>query len=114
MLLAKKYHFSCKAPFVAITGTNGKTTTTTLTGELLKKTEKKVFVGGNIGVPIISYAADLQKDDVVVAEVSSFQCRQTTTRGTYHQYFSHPFAPLRKILCILFCIRTSYKTRFSY
>ena len=68
---------NCKAPFVAITGTNGKTTTTTLTGELLKKTEKKVFVGGNIGVPIISYAADLQKDDVVVAEVSSFQLETT-------------------------------------
>ena len=68
---------NCKAPFVAITGTNGKTTTTTLTGELLKKTEKQVFVGGNIGVPIISYVADLQKDDVVVAEVSSFQLETT-------------------------------------
>ena len=68
---------NCKAPFVAITGTNGKTTTTTLTGELLKKTKKQVFVGGNIGVPIISYVADLQKDDVVVAEVSSFQLETT-------------------------------------
>lgn len=68
---------NCKASFVAITGTNGKTTTTTLTGELLKKTEKQVFVGGNIGVPIISYVADLQKDDVVVAEVSSFQLETT-------------------------------------
>lgn len=64
---------NCKAPFVAITGTNGKTTTTTLTGELLKKTGKRVFVGGNIGVPLISYGAELSKDDVVVAEVSSFQ-----------------------------------------
>lgn len=64
---------NCKAPFVAITGTNGKTTTTTLTGELLKKTGKEVFVGGNIGIPLISYVEQLQAQDVVVAEVSSFQ-----------------------------------------
>ncbi len=70
---------NCKAPFVAITGTNGKTTTTTLTGELLKKTEKNVFVGGNIGVPLVSYAVDLTKDDVVVAEVSSFQLETIDT-----------------------------------
>ena len=70
---------NCKAPFVAITGTNGKTTTTTLTGELLKKTGKNVFVGGNIGVPLVSYAADLTKDDVVVAEVSSFQLETIDT-----------------------------------
>jgi len=70
---------SCKAPFVAITGTNGKTTTTTLTGELLKKTGRNVFVGGNIGVPLASYAADLSQDDVVVAEVSSFQLESIDT-----------------------------------
>lgn len=64
---------NCKAPFVAITGTNGKTTTTTLVGELLKKTGKQVSVGGNIGVPLIGYVNQLQEDDVVVAEVSSFQ-----------------------------------------
>ena len=68
---------NCKAPFVAITGTNGKTTTTTLTGELLKKTGKQVFVGGNIGVPLISYVENLQQQDVVVAEVSSFQLETT-------------------------------------
>ena len=64
---------NCKAPFAAITGTNGKTTTTTLIGELMKKTGRKVFVGGNIGVPIITYADKLQEEDIVVAEVSSFQ-----------------------------------------
>lgn len=68
---------NCQAPFVAITGTNGKTTTTTLTGELLKKTDKQVFVGGNIGVPLISYVENLQPQDVVVAEVSSFQLETT-------------------------------------
>jgi len=70
---------SCKAPFAAITGTNGKTTTTTLTGELLKKTGRNVFVGGNIGVPLVSYAADLTKEDLVVAEVSSFQLESIDT-----------------------------------
>ena len=70
---------NCKAPFVAITGTNGKTTTTTLTGELLKKTGKNVFVGGNIGVPLVSYAANLSEEDVVVAEVSSFQLETIDT-----------------------------------
>ena len=64
---------NCKAEFAAITGTNGKTTTTTLIGELMKKTGRRVFVGGNIGVPVISYADQLQEEDIVVAEVSSFQ-----------------------------------------
>lgn len=70
---------NCRAPFVAITGTNGKTTTTTLTGELLKKTGRQVFVGGNIGVPLISYVEQLQEQDIVVAEVSSFQLETTQT-----------------------------------
>ena len=50
---------------LGITGTNGKTTTTTLTGELLKKTGRNVFVGGNIGIPLVSYASELSADDVV-------------------------------------------------
>ena len=64
---------------IGITGTNGKTTTTTLTGELLKKTGKQVFVGGNIGVPLISYVEQLDEQDVVVAEVSSFQLETADT-----------------------------------
>ena len=70
---------NCKAPFVAITGTNGKTTTTTLVGELLQKIGKSIFVGGNIGVPLVSYAAELSNDDIVVAEVSSFQLETIDT-----------------------------------
>ena len=62
-----------KRPMIAITGTNGKTTTTTLLGEILKKAGKKVFVGGNIGNPLIDYVNGSQKDDYVVVEVSSFQ-----------------------------------------
>ncbi|MBN1548634.1 MAG: UDP-N-acetylmuramoyl-L-alanine--D-glutamate ligase [Syntrophaceae bacterium] len=65
-------------PMVAITGTNGKTTTTTLTGELLKGAGKKVFVGGNIGIPLIEYCAGPQDDDFVVVEVSSFQLQWVT------------------------------------
>lgn len=59
--------------FVAITGTNGKTTTTTLVGEMFKNSGKKTIVGGNIGIPIISELSDIDNDTEVIAEVSSFQ-----------------------------------------
>lgn len=62
-----------KRPMIAITGTNGKTTTTTLIGEILAKSGLSVFVGGNIGTPLIGYVGGLQQDDYVVVEVSSFQ-----------------------------------------
>jgi UDP-N-acetylmuramoylalanine--D-glutamate ligase len=62
-----------KEPIVAITGTNGKTTTTTLAGEMLRQSGMDVFVGGNIGTPLISYVDSDQKAEVVVAEISSFQ-----------------------------------------
>lgn len=59
--------------FVAITGTNGKTTTTTLTGEIFKNSGRKTFVVGNIGVAVISKAAESTKEDWLVTETSSFQ-----------------------------------------
>jgi UDP-N-acetylmuramoylalanine--D-glutamate ligase len=62
-----------KIPLIAVTGTNGKTTTTTLLGEILKHSGKKIFVGGNIGTPLIGYMESSNKDDFVVAEISSFQ-----------------------------------------
>jgi UDP-N-acetylmuramoylalanine--D-glutamate ligase len=62
-----------KRPMIAITGTNGKTTTTALLGEMLKKAGKEVFVGGNIGNPLIGYVNGKQEVDYVVVEVSSFQ-----------------------------------------
>jgi UDP-N-acetylmuramoylalanine--D-glutamate ligase len=62
-----------KRPVIAITGTNGKTTTTTLIGEILAKSGMSVFVGGNIGTPLIGYVDGPQQDDYVVVEVSSFQ-----------------------------------------
>lgn len=62
------------APILAITGTNGKSTTTTLVGEILKTAGKKVFVGGNLGRPLSEAVAEPRRPwDFVVAEVSSFQ-----------------------------------------
>ncbi len=64
----------CEAPIVAITGTNGKTTTTTLVGEIFKRAGWNTFVAGNIGVAF-SEIVDQAKGDksIVVLEVSSFQ-----------------------------------------
>jgi len=62
---------------VAITGTNGKTTTTSLVGELLNS-NNNVFVGGNIGTPVSSFALNAKCSDRVVLEVSSFQLESTT------------------------------------
>ena len=58
---------------LAITGTNGKTTTTTLLGEIMKATGKKTFVVGNIGNPYTLEAEKTDADSVTVAEISSFQ-----------------------------------------
>lgn len=63
----------CPAPIVAITGTNGKTTTTTLVGEMLKSAGRDVVVGGNIGLALSHEVKDISKSGVVVAEISSFQ-----------------------------------------
>jgi len=60
-------------PVIAITGTNGKTTTTTLLGEMLKSSGINVFVGGNIGSPLIGYVDREEKAEIIVVEVSSFQ-----------------------------------------
>jgi len=66
-------------PVVAITGTNGKTTVTTLIGELLAASGKKVFVGGNIGTPLYEYLCCPEGFDMVVVEVSSFQLESAGT-----------------------------------
>ena len=62
-----------QTPVIAVTGTNGKTTVTTLIGDILQAGHKKVFVGGNIGTPLLEYLCGPQDADSVVAEVSSFQ-----------------------------------------
>jgi len=66
-------------PIVAITGSNGKTTTTTLAGEILSAGGIPVAVGGNIGTPAISLVAQATRDTVAVLEVSSFQLETIQT-----------------------------------
>ena len=66
------YHCSL-GKLAAITGTNGKTTTTALTGEIMKKHYESVFVVGNIGEPYTAHARETTEESVTVAEVSSFQ-----------------------------------------
>ncbi len=60
-------------PVVAITGTNGKTTTTALLGEIFRTWGKKTFTGGNLGTPLSAWLLTGAKDDLLVLEVSSFQ-----------------------------------------
>lgn len=60
-------------PVIAITGTNGKTTTTTMIAEALQKAGKSVFCGGNIGIPYCDLAVSGEKVDFAIIEVSSFQ-----------------------------------------
>jgi UDP-N-acetylmuramoylalanine--D-glutamate ligase len=81
------YYFG-KGRLIAITGTNGKTTTTALTGEIMKNCFSDVKVVGNIGIPYTSVAAETTEETVTVAEISSFQLETT-----------HAFAP--KVSAIL-------------
>ncbi len=69
---------ACLAPVIAITGSNGKSTVTTLVGELLKRAGFKVAVAGNIGVPVLSLL-DEPPPDVYVLELSSFQLETTAS-----------------------------------
>ncbi len=70
-----------KAEFVCIGGTNGKTTTTTLTGEIFKNGGRDTYVLGNIGLPICEKALNTRKGEVIVAEVAALQLE---TIETFH------------------------------
>jgi UDP-N-acetylmuramoylalanine--D-glutamate ligase len=74
--LASRF-LSC--PILAITGTNGKSTTTTLLGAMLQADGRRVFVGGNLGVPLATAAIDPNPLDAGVVEVSSFQLEWVET-----------------------------------
>jgi len=63
----------CKSPIVAITGSNGKTTTTSLIGDIFKRSGRKTFVAGNIGLAFSDIVEETDEKSVVVLEVSSFQ-----------------------------------------
>jgi UDP-N-acetylmuramoylalanine--D-glutamate ligase len=91
-----------RTPIIAVTGTNGKTTTTTLLGRILAHAGKKVFVGGNIGNPLIEYAGSPQTDDFVVAEISSFQLQWAET-----------FRPHAAMLLNITCDHVNYHGSFE-
>ena len=93
------YHFA-KGRIIAITGTNGKTTTTSLVGEIMANYFDDVKVVGNIGIPYTSVAADTTEDTVTVAEISSFQLETT-----------HEFAP--EVTAIL-NITPDHLDRYNY
>ncbi len=63
----------CRSRIIAVTGSSGKTTTTTLIGEFLKKQGYKVWVGGNIGTPLFHKLYEIDEDDYVVLELASCQ-----------------------------------------
>ena len=63
----------CPAPVIGITGSDGKTTTTTLIAMMLEKAGHKVHLGGNIGTPLLDRVETFQTSDQVVLELSSFQ-----------------------------------------
>jgi len=90
-----------KVPVIAVTGTNGKTTTATLLGEILKCSGKKTFVGGNIGNPLIEYVEGSQKDDFIVAEISSFQLQ-----------WIEKFRPFIAVLLNITCDHINYHGSF--
>ena len=63
----------CPCPILAVTGSDGKTTTTTLISEMLKAEGKTVWLGGNIGTPLLPLTPQMKETDYVVVELSSFQ-----------------------------------------
>jgi len=69
----------CNNPVIAITGTNGKTTTTTLIAHIFNKSGRKAVVAGNIGNPLSNVVLNIDKDTVIVAEVSSYQLDRIET-----------------------------------
>ena len=63
----------CPCKIIGITGSDGKTTTTSIIGKILKKAGKTAHIGGNIGMPLLSKVDNIKQDDIAVLELSSFQ-----------------------------------------
>ena len=68
----------CPCPKIAVTGSDGKTTTTTIIAELLKRAGKTVHLGGNIGHPLLAETGKMKPEDIAVLELSSFQLMTMT------------------------------------
>ena len=73
------YRLSKNPIFIGITGTNGKTTTTSLVGEIFKKANKDTYIVGNIGNPVIDTVGIANENSVLVTELSSFQLESIDT-----------------------------------
>lgn len=69
----------CQAPIIGITGSNGKSTTTTLTGKVLQQTQRTTWVGGNIGKSLLLHLEEIKPSDIAVIELSSFQLEELRT-----------------------------------
>ena len=72
----------CPCPKIAVTGSDGKTTTTTIIAELLRRAGRTVHLGGNIGHPLLAETGSMKPEDVAVLELSSFQL-MTMTRSPH-------------------------------
>jgi UDP-N-acetylmuramoylalanine--D-glutamate ligase len=72
----------CRAPITGVTGSNGKSTTTQLLGHILRTAGERVWVGGNIGRPLINRVDAIRRDDRVVLEISSFQLEDLGAMGS--------------------------------
>lgn len=70
------YRF-CQGTIIAVSGTNGKSTVVSLIGEMFKKKDRRVYICGNIGLPFTSIVKDVDRDGVVVLEISSFQLERS-------------------------------------
>ncbi len=81
---SKLFCYLCPAQIIGITGSSGKTTTTTLVGQMLVAEGRRTWVGGNIGQPLISELEQIQAGDVVVMELSSFQLEYFHARLNQH------------------------------
>ena len=73
----------CPCPVFAISGSDGKTTSSTLTAKLLESTGRRVYLGGNIGTPLLPFVEQMNENDVVVLELSSFQLMTFTKSANY-------------------------------
>ena len=68
----------CPCTILAVTGSDGKTTTTSLIAAMLRSAGRKVWLGGNIGTPLLPYVEEMSADDIAVVELSSFQLMDMT------------------------------------
>ena len=80
----------CPSKIITVTGSNGKTTTTSLVAQILRNAGKKVWLGGNIGTPLLQYIEEILPEDFTVLELSSFQLH-TVNR------FENPSLPFAKL-----------------